>query len=130
MRKQLIFFGVITLSSLGFALTQTSFFLGFVNALGAFAIFSVLISGFIFLERFGYFDVFGYTFKKTYYVLTNTQKNLDEEHREIMGSMYNYVQNRTERRKDKSPWFYISTGLLMLIAGSLAYLYMVLNGQL
>lgn len=126
MKKPLIYFIVVTIGALGYAFTQPSFFLGFIDGVGAFAIVSILVSGFIFLDRFGYFDVFGYTFSKTYFVMTNQYRGFEPERKETYASMYNYMKEKASKRKPGSNWFYLCTLILLGIALALSFYYMSL----
>lgn len=106
--------------------TQSNKSLAFTDGIGAFAIASILISGFIFLEHFGYFDVFGYTFKKTYLVLSNKYGALESSEKERYASMYDYIQFKNVRRKAPSRLFYFYT-LIILIEGiilNILYIYL------
>ena len=89
------------------------------------SIISLLISGFIFLEHFGYFDVFGYTFKKTYLVLSNKYLTLESSEKEHYASMYDYIQHKNERRKAPSHQFYYFS-LITIVEGiilNIIYIY-------
>ncbi len=123
MKNQLITLSVIILISILFAGSQTNWFLGFVNSLGSFSILFIFISGFILLENFGYFDVFGYTFKKTYYVLSGKSKDFDEHVKERYASLYNYAHEKQKHRISNAQHFYLSTLILFIIALSLSLLY-------
>lgn len=113
--------------SIGYGLTQTDFFFGFVNAIGAFSIAAIFVAGFVFLEQFGYFDVFGYTFKKTYLVMTNKHKDLDEDDKVRMQSMFAYAQDKHAKRVSPSKLFYLYCLGLVIVGITLSYLYIYLN---
>ena len=125
MKNYLILSAVVLTASLGYATSQSELFLGFVNALGAFSIFFVIASGYVFLEQFGYFDVFGYTFKKTYLVLSNKHKDLEGDEKERMGSMYQYAQDK-QRKRTKPTWmFYTFSFSLLAISALLSWIYLI-----
>lgn len=127
MKNYLILSAVILLASLGYATTQSDFLLGFVNALGAISIFFVIASGYVFLEQFGYFDVFGYTFKKTYLVLSNKHKDLEGEEKERMESMYQYAHAKQLKRTKPSWMFYAFSFSLLTISALLSWLYLMIQ---
>lgn len=126
--KRYLFVSVFIISiALLFASFQTDFFLGFVNVLGAVSIFLLIVSGFVFLERLGYFDVFGYTFKKTFLVLSNKSKDLDGEEKERMISMYNYTQAKQEQRTPHAWMFYVFSFTFQAISALLSWIYVILK---
>lgn len=124
-KKLAIGLSLTQIISFFYMFTQSNKSLAFTDAIGFFAIISILISGFIFLEHFGYFDVFGYTFKKTYLVLSNKYETLESSEKEHYASMYDYIQHKNNRRKPPSRIFYYFT-LIILIEGiilNIIYIY-------
>ncbi len=124
-KKILIGLGLSQLISLIYMFFQEDWLLAFANGIGLISIFSIIISGYIFLEHFGYFDVFGYTFKKTYLVLSNKYGVLESSEKSRYASMYDYIQFKNERRQKPSRLFYFYT-LIILIEGillNLIYIY-------
>ncbi len=124
-KKLVIGLSITQIISFFYMFTQSNKSLAFADGIGVFAIVSILISGFIFLEHFGYFDVFGYTFKKTYLVLSSKYEALESSEKEHYASMYDYIQFKNNRRKPPSRTFYIYT-LIILIEGiilNIIYIY-------
>lgn len=111
--------------SIGYGFYHDSFQLGFADGVGAIAIFSIILSGYIFLDHLGYFDVFGYTFKKTYLVFSNKYMNLEEEDKDRFSSMYNYILSKKDRREKHPYTYYIFTALILFegIVLNLIYIY-------
>lgn len=127
MNKKIVISLIIThIISLLYLFIETNYLLAFTDALGFFAIASILISGFIFLDRFGYFDVFGYTFKKTYFVLTNKYGELEADEKERFTSMYDYAQFKNSRRQQPTHSFYIYTLIILIedVLFNLIYIYL------
>jgi hypothetical protein len=89
------------------------------------SIFALLISGFIFLEQFGYFDVFGYSFRKTYLVLMNKYSDLEETDKARYKDMFSYRSYKEERRTKPSFSFYQFTLILFLESILFVYLYTI-----
>lgn len=127
MKKYVILSLFLGLAALAYGSTQSDFFLGFVNALGASSIFFVIASGYVFLEQFGYFDVFGYTFKKTYLVLSNKSKDLEGDEKERMQSMYHYAHSKQEKRTKPSWLFYMFSFSLLALSALLSWVYMIVQ---
>lgn len=100
--------------SLAFALFQENKWLSFTDALAYMSVFSILISGFVFLDQFGYFDVFGYSFKKTYLVLMKRYNDLDDTDRSRYKDIFSYKTYRDERRSKPNFSFYGFTLLLLI----------------
>lgn len=115
MKNTLIFATLISTVAIAYALSQVNFFFALVNALGYFSIAAIMLCGFVFLEYFGYFDVFGYTFKKTYFVLSGKHKDLNEDDKDKMHSMFNYSQAKQEKRHQHPVGIYwFSLGLISI----------------
>lgn len=103
MKKTLYLFASLYLISITFALVQylflgESFFLNFLNVIGMFSIILLIILILLILSSYGYFDVFGYTFKKTYLMFSKRANNIDIENKEKYRSYYDYGQFKSLNR--------------------------------
>lgn len=124
-KKNVISILIYNFLSIIYTFTQNNKLLGFANAISLLAILCILISGFTLLENFGYFDVFGYTFKKTYLVLTKKYGNLETNEKKQFASMYDYSVSKKIHRKAPSWQIYIFS-LIILIEGiilNIIYIY-------
>lgn len=103
MKKTLYLFASLYLISLIYASVQSiflgeSFFLIFLNVIGIFSIILLIVLILLLLSGSGYFDVFGYTFKKTYLMFTNKVNKMDIENQEKYRSYYDYGQFKSMNR--------------------------------
>ena len=124
-KKFIIGLGLTQIISIIYLFTQDNALLAFINGISLFAIISLVLSGFVFLEHYGYFDIFGYTFKKTYLVLSNKYGVMESSEKQRYASMYDYIQFINDGRKKPSKLFYLYT-LIILIEGiilNLIYIY-------
>lgn len=87
----------------------------------------LVITLYLYLERFGYFDVFGYSFKKTYYIFSRKQETLDEELKEKYSSFYNYVQSANQNRMLVKLDFLILSSLFIILNFTLSFLFALIN---
>ncbi len=126
MKKTFITLIVANGISLLIAILNGNRVLSFTDSLGFMSIFALLISGFIFLEQFGYFDVFGYSFRKTYLVLMKKYNDLDETDKARYRDMFAYRSFKEERRAKPSFSFYLFTLLIFLEAILFVYIYSIL----
>lgn len=127
MLKNLRLFAILYGISLVYAFFQNDFLLSFLNSIGYISIFMLVITLYLFLERYGYFDVFGYTFKKTYYVFSRKHETLDEDQKEKFSSFYNYVQKSSEHRIMARLDFLGLSALFIALNFALSYLYVFLK---
>ena len=127
MLKKLRLFLILYGIALVYAFFQNDFVLAFLNAIGLMSIFMLVITLYLFLERYGYFDVFGYTFKKTYYVFSRKHETLDEDQKEKFSSFYNYVQKSSEHRIMARLDFLGLSSLFIALNFALSYLYVFLK---
>ncbi len=123
MLKKLNFFLILYAISLLYAFFQQNFLLSFLNALGFISIVMLVITMYLFLERFGYFDVFAYSFKKTYYIFSRKQESLDEELKVKYSSFYSYVQIANQNRILVKFDFLIISILFITFNFVISYLY-------
>lgn len=103
MKKTLYLFASLYLISSIYAFIQfvflgESFFLNFLNSIGIFSIILLIVLILLLLSGSGYFDVFGYTFKKTYLMFTNKVNKMDIENQEKYKSYYDYGQFKSMNR--------------------------------
>jgi len=127
MLKNLRLFAILYGISLGYAFFQNNFLLSFLNAIGYISIFMLVITLYLYLERFGYFDVFGYSFKKTYYIFSRKQETLDEEQKEKFSSFYNYVQSANQSRILVKLDFLIISSLFIILNFALSFIFALIN---
>jgi len=127
MLKKLRLFLILYGIALVYAFFQNDFVMAFLNAIGLMSIFMLVVTMYLFLERYGYFDVFGYTFKKTYYVFSRKHEALDEDQKEKYSSFYNYVQKTSQNRIMVRIDFLALSVLFILLNFTLSYLYVFLK---
>ena len=127
MLKKLRLFAILYGISLVYAFFQTNFLLSFLNSIGYISIFMLVITLYLYLERFGYFDVFGYSFKKTYYIFSRKHESLDDEQKEKYRSFYNYVQSANQNRILVKLDFLIISSLFIIINFTLSFLFALIN---
>lgn len=101
--------------------------LSFLNSVGVFSIILFIIMILLILSGFGYFDVFGYTFKKTYFMFTNKYNKMNIENQEKYRSYYDYTQFKEENRLHLRPSFllYIFGFILINLILSILYVYII-----
>lgn len=127
MLKNIRLFLALYAIALIYAFFQNDFVMAFLNAIGLMSIFMVVLTMYLFLERFGYFDVFGYTFKKTYYAFSRKQESLDDDLKEKYSSFYNYVQKANQSRILVRLDFLGLSVLFIALNFALSYLYVFLQ---
>jgi len=117
----------IIYSLVQFSFLGISFFLSFLNIVGVFSIILFVIMILLILSGFGYFDVFGYTFKKTYFMFTNKYNKMNIENQEKFRSYYDYTQFKAENRLVLRQSFilYIFGFILINLILSIVYVYIV-----
>jgi len=104
-----------------------SFFLSFLNSAGVFSIILFIIMILLILSGFGYFDVFGYSFKKTYFMFTNKYNKMNIENQEKYRSYYDYTQFKAENRLVLRQSFilYIFGFIVINLILSIIYVYII-----
>lgn len=127
MLKNLRLFAILYGISLVYAFFQNDFLLSFLNSIGYISIFMLVITLYLYLERFGYFDVFGYSFKKTYYIFSRKQETLDEEQKKKYSSFYNYIQGANQNRILVKLDFLILNSLFIILNFTLSFLFTLIN---
>jgi hypothetical protein len=105
---------------------QEEFYLSFLNAAGVFSIFLFIAMLFLILSGYGYFDVFGYTFKKTYMMFSRRHNHENIENKEKYNSYYEYTQFKNSNRLHVRPAFilYVFGFVVVNVILSLMYTYL------
>ena len=128
MRKSTYLFITLYLISLIYALIHYFwlghiFLLSFLNSVGAFSIILFLTALFLVLSGYGYFDVFGYTFKKTYLMFARKHNTENIENKEKYDSFYNYTQYKMKNRLRPHPAFLFRIFLFIMLNLILSFVY-------
>jgi hypothetical protein len=100
-----------------------TFFLSFLNLLGVFSIILLIVILLLILSGYGYFDVFGYTFKKTYLMFARKINTMNLENQEKYDSYYSYTQYKIKNRLRPRPAFLLRTFLFVVINIVLSFVY-------
>jgi hypothetical protein len=130
MRKTIYILSILYAISLIYAISQflilgNSFSLSFLNATGFFSLALLIFLILLLLSSSGYFDVFGYTFKKTYLMFSNKYNKLDQENQEKYKSYYDYSQYKVENRLIFRQSFILSIATFIIINVILNVLYLI-----
>jgi len=88
----------------------------FIDGLSIIFIIFLVIGGVMFLERGGYFDVFGYTFTKTASIFNRKQPTTEVEQNPKMKNLFNYQQAAKEKRISKDNRFLVVAAVLGIVA--------------
>lgn len=128
MKKTTYLLLTLYLLSLGYATIRflsvdEAFLLSFLNAAGAFSIILFLVMMLLVLSGFGYFDVFGYSFKKTYLMFTRKHNKMHLEDKEKYNSYYDYTQFKNQNRFIIKPSVIVYVLGFVLLNVILSYMY-------
>lgn len=128
MKKTTLLLLSLYLVSIAYAAIQyytldANFILSFLNAIGVFSIALFIIVLILLLSSNGYFDVFGYTFKRTYLMITNGYKKMDEKDQEKYRSYYDYSLTKSADRLEIQPSFLLSSFIFIALNLTLSFLY-------
>jgi hypothetical protein len=93
----------------------------FIDGLSIIFIVFIIIGGFFFLERGGYFDIYGYTFAKTAAVLRRKTDSVESTAK--LKSLYAYKEVVNEKRLTKDNRFLIVAGVLGFLATGLSLIF-------
>ncbi len=88
----------IVYAGVNYFFLSESFLLNFLNAVGVFSIALFIIMLLLILSGYGYFDVFGYSFKRTYLMFTNKFNKMHIDNQEKYNSYYDYTQFKNKNR--------------------------------
>lgn len=131
MRKTIYILVILYVISFIYAIAQflfldNSFSLSFLNATGVFSLILLIFLILLLLSSSGYFDVFGYTFKKTYLMFANKYNKLDQENQDKYRSYYDYSQYKIENRLIFRQSFIISILTFIVLNVILNVLYLII----
>ena len=102
---------------------QGTFLLSFLNMIGIFSIILFITMLFLVLSGYGYFDVFGYTFKKTYLMFARKINTMNLENQEKYDSYYSYTQYKIRNRLRPRPAFLLRVFLFVVVNLILSFVY-------
>lgn len=115
----------IVYGAVHYFLMEGSFLLNFLNCIGAFSIALFIIALFLLLSGFGYFDVFGYTFKKTYLMFTHKHNKMNLEDKEKYNSYHDYtlykIKNRYKPQTSTIIYIFVFVGINLILSYVYAY---------
>lgn len=99
------------------------FILSFLNSIGVFSIALFSVTLLLILSGYGYFDVFGYTFKRTYLMFTHKYNKMNIENQDKFRSYYDYTQFKAENRLTLRPSFLVYIFVFVLTNLILSFIY-------